>query len=310
MNRCPITYLPCGEKRYSDAGLRLLSKGLKGLKELEYSAEEQRKEAYNRASKMSIQGIQPKLSALLNVKEEKFELVDKGGKFILKPQHAIFQQMPENEDVTMKMAKEAGLEVPLHGLIWSIDGTLTYFIKRFDRAGRRERIPVEDFAQLAGLSRDTKYNSSMEQVVHLINEYCTFPALEKLKLFKLTLFNYLTGNEDMHLKNFSIITREDKVTLSPCYDLLNTTIEFKDQEEETALPVRGKKKNLTRSMLINYFGKERCDLTDKSVENVLRTIFSAIPRWKELIEISFLSAEMKEKYLYLLNSRLEILQLR
>jgi serine/threonine-protein kinase HipA len=97
MNLCPITYSRCGENRYSLAGLKRLASGLKTLKDLEYTAEEQRNEAFNRASKMSVQGVQPKLSAILSIKQEKFEVVDMGGKYILKPQHHIFNQMPENE---------------------------------------------------------------------------------------------------------------------------------------------------------------------------------------------------------------------
>ncbi len=109
MNHCPITYAPCGDNRYSEAGLRLLSPELTSLKDLEYTAEEQRIEAYNRASKMSIQGVQPKLSAKLNIKEGKFDIVDKGGRYILKPQHHLYPEMPENEDLTMKLAAEIGL---------------------------------------------------------------------------------------------------------------------------------------------------------------------------------------------------------
>lgn len=129
MNKCPIAYISCGNSRYSDEGLKVLSPGLKSLKDLEYTADEQRKEAYNRATKMSVQGVQPKLSAVLNFKEEKFEIVDKAGKYILKPQHNIFPEMPENEDLTMRLASAAGLEIPQHGLIWSKDNSLTYFIK-------------------------------------------------------------------------------------------------------------------------------------------------------------------------------------
>ena len=310
MNRCPITYTPCGENRYSDAGLKLLSTELKTLKDLEYTAEEQRKEAYNRASKMSIQGVQPKLSARLNIKAGKFEIVDKGGKYILKPQHYLYSQMPENEDLTMRLAGEIGLEIPLHGLIRSKDDTLTYFIKRFDRKGQNDKVPVEDFAQLAGLSRDTKYDYSMEKVINVINKYCTFPSIENLKLFKLVIFNYLIGNEDMHLKNFSIITKDAKVALSPSYDLVNSTIEYKNQDEEIALPLKGKKKHLTRSILVDYFGIERCELTARSVEKVLETISLSVQKWKELINISFLSKEMKGKYHDLLDTRLNILKIK
>jgi serine/threonine-protein kinase HipA len=309
MNLCPITYTPCGENRYSEAGLKLLSTGLRTLKDLEYTAEEQRKEAFTRAAKMSIQGVQPKVSALLSIKDEKFILVDKGGKYILKPQHQIYIQLPENEDLTMKLASEIGLEIPIHGLLWSKDNTLTYFIKRFDRKGQNDKVPVEDFAQLAGLSRDTKYDYSMEKIVKLIDDYCTFPAIEKVKLFKLVIFNYLIGNEDSHLKNFSIITDDNQTRLSPCYDLVNSTIVLKVQDEEIALPLKGKKKHLTRNILVDYFGIERCKLTEKSVEKVLETITLAIPKWKTLIDISFLSKDMKDKYLDLLDGRLTTLKI-
>jgi serine/threonine-protein kinase HipA len=193
--------------------------------------------------------------------------------------------------------------------VWSKDGTLTYFIKRFDRKGRNEKVPIEDFAQLAGLSRDTKYNYSLEKVVKIIDDYCTFPAIEKLTLFKLVIFSYLVGNEDMHVKNLSIITENNKVTLSPCYDLVNSTIEYIKQDEEIALPLMGKKKHLTRNNLVDYFGVERCKLTPKSIDNVMETILSAVDKWKELIEISFLSKEMKDKYHALLETRLGILRI-
>jgi serine/threonine-protein kinase HipA len=309
MNRCPITYSPCGENRYSEKGLRRLAHGLSTLSPFEYTAQEQRTEAYHRASKMSIQGIQPKLSTILNIKEGRFEIVDRGGRYIFKPQHQVFAQVPENEDLTMRMAESIDLEVPVHGMIWSKDNSLTYFIKRFDRKGQNDKVPVEDFAQLAGLSRDTKYNYSMERVVKLVDEYCTFPAVEKVKLFKLVLFCFLTGNDDMHLKNFSVIKRDDKTELSPCYDLLNTTIEYKVPGEEMALPIKGRKKNLTRNLLINHFGAERCELTDTVINKVLDSISSSVPGWRELIRISFLSPDMITKYNDLLNTRLALLDL-
>ena len=104
MNHCPISYNPCGQNRYSTKGLKLLSSGLSDLKLLDYTAEEQRFEAFHRASGMSIQGVQPKLSARLNIKNRQFEIVEKGGRYILKPQHQYYDQLPENEDLTMRMA--------------------------------------------------------------------------------------------------------------------------------------------------------------------------------------------------------------
>jgi len=309
MNRCPITYELCSGHIYSEKGLKLLSPTLKTLALLNYNAEELRVEAMLRASKMSIQGVQPKLSAILNIKEGLFEFVDKGGRYILKPQHPIFIELPQNEDITMRMAASIGIDTPLHGLIYGKDLSLTYFIKRFDRKGQKDKIAVEDFAQLAGMSRDTKYNYSMEKLVELIDNYCTFPAIEKVKLFKRVLFNFLIGNEDMHLKNYSVITNNGKVELSPAYDLLNSSIVLRGDIEEIALSLKGKKGNLNRELLVNYFGKERCNLTDKIIGQSLETIKTAIPLWFEFINTSFLSVVMQDKYRQLLQKRILVLGL-
>jgi serine/threonine-protein kinase HipA len=305
MNRCPITYSPCDDRTYSEKGLKFLSPTLKTLALLDFTAEELRAEAMQRATKMSIQGVQPKLSAVLNIKKGSFDLVDIRGRYILKPQHHLFSELPQNEDLTMRMAASIGIEVPLHGLIYSKDGSLTYFIKRFDRKGQKDKVAVEDFAQLAGFNRDTKYNFSMEKLVKLIDDYCTFPAIEKAHLFKIVLFNYLIGNEDMHLKNYSVILRNGKVELSPAYDLLNSSIVLQGEIEEIALTLKGKKSNLNYDVLVNYFGKERCGLTDKIIEKMVDTIRKALSSWFELIDISFLSDEMKDKYRSFLLRRID-----
>lgn len=295
MNRCPITYEDCGDRKYSLKGLKSLSPGLTDLFDFPYSAQEQLREASARADKMSIQGVQPKLSALLKPKDRSFTVVDAGGKYIIKPPLPNYPQLPENEDLTMKMAALVGIETPLHGLVYSIDGSLTYFIKRFDRTGRKDKVPVEDFAQLSGRNRDTKYRSSMEKVVSIINQFCTFPARERARLLKLVLFNYLTGNEDSHLKNFSLIRKNAIVELSPAYDLLNTTI-ILDAREEIALPINGKKNKIDRMDLIDYFAKERLELTDAVIKKTISDFSESKNRLFAMIEKSFLSDALKEKY--------------
>ena len=307
MNRCPITYEPCGELLYSDKGLRLLSPALKELALLNFSASELRAEAMIRASKMSIQGVQPKLSAVLNIKRGRFDIVDKKGRFIMKPQHHIFPELPQNEDLTMRLAAIAGIEVPLHGMVYSRDHSLSYFIRRFDRKGQKDKIAIEDFAQLAGLSRDTKYNYTMEKLVKLIDCYCTFPAVEKAKLFKRVIFSFLVGNEDMHLKNYSVITGEGKTELSPAYDLLNSSIVLQGDVEEIALPVKGRKSNLSYDILTGYFGRDRCGLTDKVIDRNLDEIREGLSNWFTLIDNSFLSPVMKEKYRRLLLDRIKVM---
>ncbi|MGB2929038.1 MAG: HipA domain-containing protein [Desulfobacterales bacterium] len=308
MNRCPITYEECEGGKYSLKGLKKLSPRLKSLKDFPFSAEEQVREAIVRAAKMSIQGVQPKLSVNLNVKNEIFEIVDTGGRYIFKPQTMNYTEVPENEDVTMRLAKLIEIDVPLHGLVYSKDDTMTYFIRRFDRVGRNKKIPVEDFAQLSGKDRETKYESSMEQIISLIEQFCTFPSIEKLKLFNLTLFNYLVGNEDMHLKNFSVIRRDLKVELSPAYDLLNSTIILNSQEE-IALPLGGKKNKLRKDDFLVYFAKERLELTQKSIEQTVSRIVNVFSKWTDLIQKCFLSDSMKTQYIDLLNERFSKLDL-
>ncbi len=315
MNRCPITYEPCGEARYSRAGLRLLSPNLERLNDFPYDAARQRQEAAVRAGKMSIQGVQPKLSVRLNAKAGVFMIVDQGGRFVLKPQHGVYPNLPENEGLTMHLAKLCGIEVPVSGIVRSVDGTWSYFVRRFDRTGHSRRVAVEDFAQLGGLSRETKYDFSMERLAGLLDTYCTFPAIEKVKLLKRSLFNFLVGNEDMHLKNFSLISRQGKVELAPAYDFLSTTVAYLalgkriDSIEEIALPLQGKKRRFGRKTWIGYFAGERLKLPNKVIDTVLDELASAAPAWRARIACSFLPSDQKEHYRRLLKERFGVLEL-
>jgi serine/threonine-protein kinase HipA len=284
----------------------MLSRQLIRLEPLPFTAQEQRHEAGIRADKMSIQGVQPKLSAVLKIKECRFEIVDRGGKFILKPQ-CEYEEIPQNEAVTMTMASIVGIDVPVHGLLYSKDGSFTYFVKRFDRTGKKNKVAVEDFAQLSGQSRETKYKGSMEMVAKILDQYCTFPLIEKVKLFRRTLFSYITGNEDMHLKNISLIRNEDKIELSPAYDLVNSTIALPAAREELALPLNGKKAELKRSDFVDYFAMKRLGLNADTTEDILEEFSAVAPRFKELISVSFLSQKMKEKYALLMEERLHII---
>ncbi|MBS0185493.1 MAG: HipA domain-containing protein [Proteobacteria bacterium] len=312
MKRCPITYAVLTDndpKPYSLRGLRLLSPQLKKLLPLPYSVIEQRHEAIARASKISIQGVQLKLSAALNVKKEVFEFVEKGGTYILKPPHDLWEEVPENEDLTMRLAKLVGIEVPLHGMIYNRDGHLTYFIKRFDRMAKNKKVAVEDFSQLSGNERSSKYKSSCEELIKIVEKYCTFPQIENLKLFERLLFSYLVGNEDMHLKNFSLIRRKGIVELSPAYDLLNTTLIFKEIKEEIALPIRSKKNKLEGRDFWGYLGTERFFFSEKILEITEKKFKDVLETWKDWIQISFLSPSQKELYRKILMKRSHILGL-
>lgn len=308
MKYCPITYEPLETaEKYSKKGLKWLSPKLIDLSDLPFSAKELQNEALARADKMSIQGVQPKLSAILDVANSSFTVVDSGGLYILKPQSALYEQAPENEDLSMRMAKIIGIEVPLHGLVYSKDQSFTYFIKRFDRSPRKQKIAMEDFAQLAGLDRETKYRYSMEKLVHVIEQYCTFPAIQKAELLLRVLFNFIIGNEDMHLKNYALLTRDGITALAPAYDFINSSIAIKNPKEEIALTLNGRKRNLRRKDFMDYFAVEILKLNSSVINDKLKLLDEAQKSWFELIDASFLSEELKDKYQALMKNRLKTL---
>lgn len=302
-HRCPITYEPIKSRQlYSTKGIKLISRTLTHLDLFPYSPEQQIEMALKLATKMSIQGIQPKLSIKLNHKNNRFEVVDTGGRYILKPPHANYQELPANEDLTMRLANIVGIEVPFHCLIYNIDHSLSYLIKRFDRVKHTSKLAVEDFSQLMGFDRETKYESSMEKIVTVLEKHCTFPIIEKQRLFRLVVFNFLVGNEDMHLKNFMLIRHPHRTQLSPAYDLLNTSVVL-NATEEIALPLRGKKSRLTREDFIDYYGIERLGLEPDVINRELEHFKACFSLWEKTINNSFLSPNMAKAYLELVEQR-------
>ena len=305
-NRCPITFEECGDSKYSREGLKRLSPKLKTFNDLELTADQLRVQAATRPVRLSISGVQPKLSAKLSIKKETFEITNKGGHFILKPEtRGEFLETPQNEALTMRMAAECGIDVPLHGMVYAVDQSLVYFVKRFDRTGKK-KLHAEDFSQLLGLGRDEKYNVSLERAISAL-DFCTFPFMEKQDFYRRVVFNYLVGNEDAHLKNWSLITdAEGVVRLSPAYDLMNSAI-VTNSGEETALTLNARKNRIRLDDLTVYLGEERLGLTPKVITEILVQIDQAVPTWRTMIERSFLSDGMKEAYREYLDSKVEVL---
>jgi serine/threonine-protein kinase HipA len=309
MTRCPITYEPCESGSYSQKGLDQLSRGLGFLHPLPFTAGELREEAQLQANKVGIAGSQPKLNASLSTEKMSFMRDDERPDFILKPQHHIFPFLPENEDLTMRLAALAGIEVPFHGLVYAADQSLTYFVRRFDRDETGAAIAVEDFAQLAGLNRRSKREAGMEKLTEFMEQYCSFPEKELTKLFRLVIFNYLCGNQDMHLKNYSVISKDGVTRLSPAYDLVNSTILLTRDADEIGLSLQGVRKGLTRDLLVDYFGGRVCTLSSQEIQAILQ-IFNQIKHtWFSMIAASFLPLEYKALYSYLVEQRLHKLML-
>lgn len=248
---------------------------------------------------IAVTGVQPKLSLTIektsgDPKKSRFTIVGLWGNYILKPPIPEFPLLPENEDLTMHLAEQFGLLCAEHSLIRLQSGELTYITKRFDREGN-EKLPLEDMCQLTETLTNDKYKSSMEKIAKCISQYSSKPGLDMISFFETALFCFITGNADMHLKNFSLLTTRDGQTiLSPAYDLLCTRIAMPDDKEEMALTLNGKK----RKIRIADFDRlaENIQLHPKSKLNIYEKASKRIPALLDWINISFLSDELKEEY--------------
>jgi len=192
--------------------------------------------------KLSISGVQPKLSVKVDKKTNQLISVAEGGAYILKPQTAIFPNIPENEQCCMDIAQAFDIDVPLHCLLPLKDKSLAYVVKRFDRK-ENEKIHQEDFSQI--LQQD-KYKGSVEQIGRKLAEVSTAPGYDQQLFFERVLLNFILGNGDAHLKNYSISYRGDEIRLSPAYDIVCSKLVIPD-EEESALNINGKKNRLFRA---------------------------------------------------------------
>lgn len=254
---------------------------------------------------VAVPGVQPKLS--MSVVKEIMENSNTrltvvgalGGQYILKPPSERFREMPENEHVTMRMAEAFGISVVPSALIRLASGELSYITKRIDRTANGEKIHMMDMFQIT--EAYDKYKSSMEKVGKAIHSYSEHTLLDKLRFFELAVFSFLTGNNDMHLKNFSMIESTLGWVYAPAYDLLNVAIVLPEDTEELALTLDGRKKKLKKG----HFEKLAygLGLTDKQTEGVFKRMVKNKPKAIDWIEQSFLSNELKTVYQEVIDSR-------
>lgn len=252
----------------------------------------------------SLTGVQSKLSLHLSEHKDSQRLTIVGlwGGYICKPQTSLYEMMPEVEDLTMHLAEEARIEVVPHTLMRMADDTLCYLTRRIDRNSNGEKIAMEDMCQLTERQTEHKYKSSYEQIGKAILKYSSLPKMDITNFFELILFSWLTGNNDMHLKNFSLYERLGKTRLTPAYDLLNATIINPKDDEELALTLNGRKKKLRREDFIK--SAATMGLMEKVVEGLINKYTKLLPKFEAVVQKSFLSTELKEKYLELLKKRL------
>ncbi|MEN8128011.1 MAG: HipA domain-containing protein [Planctomycetota bacterium] len=231
---------------YTDKQLRAMF-GKPILPIIPISLEQTSTEAQKLAGKLSISGVQPKLSVRLE--GDKLIPVAKDGQYILKPQTQQFAELPQNEYLCMQLGREFSLNTAESILLELSDGTPAYLVKRFDRFKKgkhMKKLSCEDMHQILGGSN--KYAGSSEQVAKIINQYCTFAPLELQRFFEISIFNFAIGNGDAHRKNFSLLTSaKGIIALSPVYDLVSSRLVIPEEEEEMALTINGKRNRLHKN---------------------------------------------------------------
>lgn len=282
--------------------------GTKEPPKLEYSLEQMSGLAKNIVERsVSVPGVQPKLSmSLINEVQGagNFRLTvvgALGGNYIFKPPSLDYPEMPQNEHVTMRIAESFGIRTVPSSLIRLQSGELSYITKRIDRTEDGQKIHMLDMFQIT--EAYDKYKSSMEKVGKALGTYSDNTVLDKIFFFELTLFSFLTGNNDMHLKNFSMIKSASGWLLAPAYDLLNVSIVNPNDKEELALTLEGKKSKLQRVHFENL-GKG-LKLTDKQILGVFNRFYKKKKDAVKWINSSFLSQTMKEKYIDVIQNRYE-----
>jgi serine/threonine-protein kinase HipA len=262
------------------------------------------------ALSITVPGVQPKLSLgwikkeLENGHQGRLTIMDAlEGNYILKPQNIQYPQMPENEHLSMKLAALFKIDIVPVNMIRLTSGELCYITKRIDRNSDGSKNHMVDFLQI--LELEDKYKGTMETLGKTIGELSANTLLDKLRFFELTLFNFIIGNNDMHLKNFSLWLTDIGWVLSPAYDLLNVKIILPKDRDETALLLGGKKKNLNMGYF-NRFG-EVLELNEKQISAVYKKLHTWLPKAIQLIDISFLNDNNKIQYKNLITQRVNLL---
>ncbi len=258
--------------------------------------------------KTSLTGVQPKLS--LNIAEheggQRLTIVGLWGGFICKPQTASYEQLPEVEDLTMHLAEMANIKVVPHTLMRMADGELCYLTRRIDRTADGEKVAMEDLCQLTERQTEYKYRSSYERIAKAIAQYSSVPKLDVVNLFEVVFFSWLTGNNDMHLKNFSLYAPDGLHRLTPAYDLLNAAIVNPKDEEELALTLNGRRRRIGMADFIAT--AHTMGIPEIVPKRLFGKYKKLLPKLEAMIQVSFLSDPLKQAYISLLAERLDRLQ--
>ncbi len=262
-------------------------------------------------SQSTLTGVQAKLSLDIDKggrnQPDRFTIVGLWGRFILKPQTGTYRALPELEDLTMHLAEVVKINVVPHSLIRFSDGELCYITRRVDRTETGAKVLMEDMCQLTERLTEYKYKGSYEQIAKAIKKYSSAPKLDLVNFWEVVVFSWITGNADMHLKNFSLYNNMGTgYTLTPAYDMVATALIMPDDPEELALTLNGKKRKLRRSDFIKSITASGID--EKVIDNMAKRFSRAITKWFEIIDRSFVPDDMKKQYKNLILRRIVMLK--
>lgn len=308
MCKCLFCYRPlnAGELDFHPACAKKFF-GTKEVPSLDYTLEEIDSLASQVIKEQtSLTGVQPKLSLNLNKHEGKRRLTIVGlwGGFIMKPQTDAYLQLPEVEDLTMHLAEVARIDVVPHSLMRMADDSLCYVTRRIDRTSKGEKIAMEDFCQLTERQTEYKYKSSYETIGKTILRYSSVPKMDLTNFIEVLLFSWIVGNNDMHLKNFSLYEpKEGKPRLTPAYDMLNAAIVNPRDREELALTLNGRKSKIEADDFVK--AAKTLGLPDNVMPNLFAKYKAHEEKFITCIMGSFLVEELKDAYVELIRRRIE-----
>ena len=261
----------------------------------------------------SVTGVQAKMSLDVDRggKNEpaRFTIVGLWGKYIFKPQSPNYRCLPELEDLTMKMADAAGIRTATHSLIRLADGEIGYITRRMDRDSKGNKISMLDMCQLTNRLTEHKYYGTYPQLADTIKKYSSAPMLDVQRFWEVVLFSWITGNSDMHCKNFSLLdTGNREYVLAPAYDLLAVLLADPSDTEEMAMSVTvgGEKTGFCRQTFLDAMTESGIPMGVS--ERLIDDMTTHATRWDILIEKSFLPEDLKMAYRRLLANRLSELR--
>ena len=261
----------------------------------------------------TVPGVQKKLSLHLvsDSRKPRLTLVNYPTGYILKPQVAEFEALPESEQLIMTMADMAGISTVTHALIKGNAG-LAYITKRVDRNltdDKIEMLAMEDFCQLdLRLTEDT-YRGSYERCAKIIKQYSSRVGIDMAEFYIRLVFCFIVGNSDMHLKNFSLIETAEgsgEYVLSPAYDLLPVNANMPADKEQFALAMNGKKLNIRKGDFLKF--ADTCDISRQTAEKLIENLVKLTPKWLSMCEKSLLPDKLKERLRKIITERMEVLQ--